>query len=57
MCLRLCVCVRQESIDRLLASSWHRTTLVVAHRLATVRRAHRIIVVDGGRVVEVRFRV
>ena len=28
-----------------------RTTLVIAHRLATVRRADRIIVMDGGQVV------
>ncbi len=28
-----------------------RTTLVIAHRLATVRRADRIIVMDGGKVV------
>ncbi len=29
-----------------------RTTLVIAHRLATVRRANRIVVMDHGRVVE-----
>ena len=30
-----------------------RTTLVIAHRLATVRRAHRIVVMDQGRAIEI----
>jgi len=39
----------QDALDRLMAS---RTTLVIAHRLATVRQADRIVVMDRGRIVE-----
>lgn len=39
----------QEAIDRLIAG---KTTLMIAHRLSTLRRANRILVVDGGRIVE-----
>jgi subfamily B ATP-binding cassette protein MsbA len=39
----------QGAIDRLLAN---RTVIVVAHRLSTIRGAHRIIVLDNGRIVE-----
>ena len=39
----------QEAIDRLIAG---KTTLMIAHRLSTLRRANRIIVVDQGRIIE-----
>ena len=39
----------QQALERLMAN---RTTLVIAHRLATVRAAERIVVMDGGRIVE-----
>jgi len=40
----------QEALDELMKN---RTTLVIAHRLSTVERADRIIVLDAGRIVEV----
>ncbi len=39
----------QDALDRLMKA---RTTLVIAHRLATVRAADRIIVMEKGRIVE-----
>jgi subfamily B ATP-binding cassette protein MsbA len=39
----------QEALDHLMEN---RTTLVIAHRLSTIRRADRIVVVVGGRIVE-----
>jgi len=39
----------QQALDRLMQG---RTTIVVAHRLATVLKADRILVMDQGRIVE-----
>ena len=41
--------VVQAALDHLTAG---RTTLVIAHRLATVQRANRIVVMEHGRIVE-----
>ncbi|WP_369929925.1 ABC transporter transmembrane domain-containing protein [Xanthomonas sp. NCPPB 2632] len=38
----------QQALERLEKG---RTTLVIAHRLATVQRADRIVVMDGGRII------
>ena len=40
--------VVQLALERLMA---HRTVLIIAHRLATVRHADRIVVMDRGRIV------
>ena len=39
----------QAAIDRLVTG---RTTIAIAHRLSTLRRADRLVVLDNGRIVE-----
>ncbi|MBV8067668.1 MAG: ABC transporter ATP-binding protein [Candidatus Eremiobacteraeota bacterium] len=40
----------EEALDRLLPG---RTTLIIAHRLSTVRRAHKVLFIEAGRVLEI----
>jgi ATP-binding cassette subfamily B protein len=39
----------QAALDQIMSG---RTTLVIAHRLSTIRDASRILVLDGGRIVQ-----
>ena len=39
----------QEAIERLISG---RTTIMIAHRLSTLSKANKIIVVDGGEIIE-----
>ncbi|MDE2346573.1 MAG: hypothetical protein KGL13_08900, partial [Gammaproteobacteria bacterium] len=39
----------QAALEKLMRN---RTTLVIAHRLSTVERADRILVLDQGRIIE-----
>ncbi len=39
----------QQALERLVA---HRTTIAIAHRLSTLRKADRLVILDKGRVVE-----
>ncbi|MBV8374645.1 MAG: ABC transporter ATP-binding protein [Candidatus Eremiobacteraeota bacterium] len=40
----------EEALDRLLPG---RTTLIIAHRLSTIRRAHKVLYIEAGSVVEI----
>ena len=40
----------QEALERLMRN---RTTIIIAHRLATVLKATRIVVMDHGKIVDI----
>jgi ATP-binding cassette subfamily B protein len=40
--------VVQQALEQLMAT---RTTIIIAHRLATVLKANRIVVMDHGRII------
>lgn len=44
--------VAEEAVFNMLPGSERRTLVVISHRYSTVRRAQRILVMDGGRLVE-----
>jgi ABC-type multidrug transport system fused ATPase/permease subunit len=39
----------QDALEMLMKG---RTSIVIAHRLSTIRKAHQILVIDGGKIVE-----
>jgi ABC-type multidrug transport system fused ATPase/permease subunit len=41
-----------EIFDRMLEATRGKTTILISHRFSTVRRVDRIVVIEGGRVVE-----
>ncbi len=46
------VATEEAILHALREATRHRTCLVISHRLSTVRHADRIVVLDGGRIVE-----
>ena len=43
----------ENLLEQAIAIGFHdRTSLVIAHRLSTIRRVNRIVVMEGGRIVE-----